>query len=324
MKIIKTASGKKITLSRKEWKSIGKKAGWTKEAQSDPEFVAILEVNGWQNILYLQKIGQNKYNWIDAQTGDMFGFGGGDADYFGNPESAIAAAESKYGNQFRLTSSPMAVMASVKRKAQFKPPQMAPGETPYTEKEYNRLTKMVGDAAREDMGEVDEEIASREMRERERKTEEYKGFTIAVYPATARKGFFYTEIDGVLIPNEYGSSPKYQGMGITNAIRAGKRAIDKAIMNSPHGADKNTILTYLGKWREFGEQSAKQKKEQYYRTYGITPDQAKVIEDLEERGYNVQKDTEKNIWEVWRQGEDHTVAIYDTFEELLANIDSPV
>jgi len=35
MKIIKTASGKKqIKISKSEWESIGKKAGWTKEAQS--------------------------------------------------------------------------------------------------------------------------------------------------------------------------------------------------------------------------------------------------------------------------------------------------
>ena len=33
MKIIKTASGKKLKISKKEWTSIGKKAGWTKEAQ---------------------------------------------------------------------------------------------------------------------------------------------------------------------------------------------------------------------------------------------------------------------------------------------------
>lgn len=32
MKIIKTASGKKIKLSKKEWESIGKKAGWMKKA----------------------------------------------------------------------------------------------------------------------------------------------------------------------------------------------------------------------------------------------------------------------------------------------------
>ena len=34
MKLIKTASGKsKIKISKKEWQSIGKKAGWTKESQ---------------------------------------------------------------------------------------------------------------------------------------------------------------------------------------------------------------------------------------------------------------------------------------------------
>lgn len=34
MKITKTASGNKITLSKSEWQNIGKKAGWIKEAQS--------------------------------------------------------------------------------------------------------------------------------------------------------------------------------------------------------------------------------------------------------------------------------------------------
>ena len=35
MKIVKTASGKKtIKISKKEWQSIGKKAGWTKTAQA--------------------------------------------------------------------------------------------------------------------------------------------------------------------------------------------------------------------------------------------------------------------------------------------------
>ena len=37
MKLIKTASGKKqIKISKKEWQSIGKKAGWTKIAQPVP------------------------------------------------------------------------------------------------------------------------------------------------------------------------------------------------------------------------------------------------------------------------------------------------
>jgi len=40
MKIIKTASGKKqIKISKKEWEVIGKKAGWTKEAQMNPDYV---------------------------------------------------------------------------------------------------------------------------------------------------------------------------------------------------------------------------------------------------------------------------------------------
>ena len=39
MKILKTASGKKtIKMSRKEWKEIGKKAGWMKKAESDPAY----------------------------------------------------------------------------------------------------------------------------------------------------------------------------------------------------------------------------------------------------------------------------------------------
>ena len=33
MKIIKTANGQKIKMSKKEWQSIGKKAGWMKKAQ---------------------------------------------------------------------------------------------------------------------------------------------------------------------------------------------------------------------------------------------------------------------------------------------------
>jgi hypothetical protein len=32
MKIVKTASGKKLKMSKKEWEKIGKKAGWYKEA----------------------------------------------------------------------------------------------------------------------------------------------------------------------------------------------------------------------------------------------------------------------------------------------------
>lgn len=39
MKLTKTASGiKKLTLSKKEWQQIGKKAGWTKVAQHDEQF----------------------------------------------------------------------------------------------------------------------------------------------------------------------------------------------------------------------------------------------------------------------------------------------
>lgn len=85
------------------------------------------------------------------------------------------------------------------------------------------------------------------------KREEYKGFTIEVFP-TAQKGYFYTEIDGVLIPNDYNSLSR-GGMGTPNAIESGKRAIDKAIMDNPHNADKNTILTYIGKWRDFNSKN---------------------------------------------------------------------
>jgi len=39
MKLIKTASGKKkIKISKREWKSIGKKAGWMKKAQHDADW----------------------------------------------------------------------------------------------------------------------------------------------------------------------------------------------------------------------------------------------------------------------------------------------
>ena len=40
MKLIKTASGKKkLKISRKEWTSIGKKAGWMKIAQESQEYI---------------------------------------------------------------------------------------------------------------------------------------------------------------------------------------------------------------------------------------------------------------------------------------------
>ena len=80
---------------------------------------------------------------------------------------------------------------------------------------------------------------------------EYKGFTINIYPTSARKSYYYVEIDGVLIPNDFTSTPKWQGQGLSNAIERGKIAIDKAIMENPHGADKSTILKSLGKWRDF-------------------------------------------------------------------------
>ena len=38
MKIIKTASGKKIKMSKTEWESVGKQAGWMKEAQFEEDF----------------------------------------------------------------------------------------------------------------------------------------------------------------------------------------------------------------------------------------------------------------------------------------------
>ncbi len=38
MKLIKTASGRKITMSRKEWEGIGKRAGWVKISQGSSDF----------------------------------------------------------------------------------------------------------------------------------------------------------------------------------------------------------------------------------------------------------------------------------------------
>jgi len=35
MKLVKTASGKKLKISKKEWQSIGKKAGWMKKAREE-------------------------------------------------------------------------------------------------------------------------------------------------------------------------------------------------------------------------------------------------------------------------------------------------
>jgi len=37
MKIIKTASGNQIKMSKSEWQSIGKEAGWVKVAMGDPK-----------------------------------------------------------------------------------------------------------------------------------------------------------------------------------------------------------------------------------------------------------------------------------------------
>ena len=46
MKLIKTASGKQLKISKEEWQSIGKKAGWTKEANSNLESIdVIISVN---------------------------------------------------------------------------------------------------------------------------------------------------------------------------------------------------------------------------------------------------------------------------------------
>ena len=41
MKVIKTASGKKLKMSKKEWQAMGKKAGWMKVANtSEPQNIA--------------------------------------------------------------------------------------------------------------------------------------------------------------------------------------------------------------------------------------------------------------------------------------------
>ena len=45
MKLIKTASGKKqIKMSRKEWETIGKTAGWMKEAATPPSQIATVAI----------------------------------------------------------------------------------------------------------------------------------------------------------------------------------------------------------------------------------------------------------------------------------------
>jgi CO/xanthine dehydrogenase Mo-binding subunit len=64
MKVIKTASGKKtIKLSKSEWQSIGKKAGWMKKAEKNVGSALAFSVEekvggdggGWLNISFDKK-----------------------------------------------------------------------------------------------------------------------------------------------------------------------------------------------------------------------------------------------------------------------------
>ena len=63
MKLVKTASGKQtIKMSKKEWKDIGKKAGWMKEAQqTDDEIWAGIEEEQQQNIIKNKLKGKIQY-----------------------------------------------------------------------------------------------------------------------------------------------------------------------------------------------------------------------------------------------------------------------
>jgi len=51
MKLIKTASGNRIKISKKEWESIGKKAGWMKKAQ-----VEVFDLSSPMNTKYIYAV----------------------------------------------------------------------------------------------------------------------------------------------------------------------------------------------------------------------------------------------------------------------------
>jgi len=69
MKIIKTASGKQqIKISRKEWETIGKKAGWTKKASLTTISIALA-------VDIAEKVFSGKLKYLDAVKdfgGDKF------------------------------------------------------------------------------------------------------------------------------------------------------------------------------------------------------------------------------------------------------------
>jgi hypothetical protein len=78
MKIVKTASGKQIiNLSKKEWTSIGKKAGWMKEAEFTNVQKGISEFTNLAQSLYDGIVdGENKLQIISNEvTSDTIGIG---------------------------------------------------------------------------------------------------------------------------------------------------------------------------------------------------------------------------------------------------------
>jgi len=65
MKLTKTASGKRtLKLSKKEWQSIGKKAGWTKSANSN------MSLNQFMNVVrrytHYDKTGESRFTLVNA------------------------------------------------------------------------------------------------------------------------------------------------------------------------------------------------------------------------------------------------------------------
>jgi len=67
MKLIKTANNTQIKFSRTEWESIGKKAGWIKEAQAEVHWIAVNFEDG--NIINT-KINGSKETILDYYLGE--------------------------------------------------------------------------------------------------------------------------------------------------------------------------------------------------------------------------------------------------------------
>ena len=72
MKIVKAASGNKIKISKKEWESLGKTAGWMKVADGLsllPQLKEYNKGNAWESLIYyLRKHG---YTSEEAIVGDI-------------------------------------------------------------------------------------------------------------------------------------------------------------------------------------------------------------------------------------------------------------